>query len=236
MPITGQPHILAVQDVDIFMVDIDGVSLQDARFVPAGDDLLIITNDGIKVLLEGYYMIERQPSLQDSFNNLITPAMIGGVMDSFRPSYMEAPLSSYKPAAETPDEEALYVFDDNDDAFADVFDIPLTLHIHAGDIAVLTPSVLPVPCADQNPEQLLYTFLAQGKIGLLTADNKVLKAGDTFTHKDLLNGDVVYYHDESHGPVDNFQLKLTDGNGMDYDDIVITVHVMTDKQSAMAHA
>ncbi len=88
-----------------------------------------------------------------------------------------------------------------------------TLRVPPGQTNTITTSELLVTDEDNSSFELKYTLVELPKHGQLRIHEQLLEVGGVFTQLNIERGDVLYTHDNSPEPLDQFLFVLEDGTG-----------------------
>ncbi len=79
---------------------------------------------------------------------------------------------------------------------------------------VISDLDLDVTDPNNGPTQLIFELLSLPENGRLELSGTTLNLGDTFTQQDIIDGDLVYFHDDSQTTADSFTFSVTDPSGV----------------------
>jgi hypothetical protein len=174
-----------------------GLTLSGARFIPTGDDLLMIDPHNQQVVLKGYFTNPLPPTLHDIYGTTITPDDVTKQCHNLQ----SVARQSFKP-----------------------FDVTSTIEVFFGAAAHIPPSAFRLPSL-MSAQECYFTIISQGRAGLLTIDNMVLQTGDAIGWHDIAQGKLIYYHDESSHDPDALYLKAFDPNSGQEVEVTIPVQI-----------
>jgi hypothetical protein len=102
--------------------------------------------------------------------------------------------------------------------------------IHEGTDGVITAAHLSaVDEETTDPALLVYTVIGSPSAGTLKLNGNVIGAFGTFTHQDVINGNVSYFHDGEEQFLDSVTLQLSDGALTDIKTLNIQVTPVNDQ-------
>lgn len=92
-----------------------------------------------------------------------------------------------------------------------VVDINNTTSVSEADQVAVNSTVLDTTSFNTTDDNILYTITTLTDHGELRNGTTILSASDTFTHQDIIDGNIIYTHDGSENFTDFFTFTVDDG-------------------------